>query len=471
MVGARLTTWQVLPLGPTTFGDSPYGAASSFAGNPLLISPDRLVEERLLDREALRDAPAFPDREVDFRAVADWKSQVLRASFERARGGGDLLEALAAFRAAQGEWLADWSLFSALRGKFERRPWPEWPMALRQRLPEAMAAARRELREEIEYAEFLQWVFERQWQRLRRAAREHGVELLGDLPIYVAPDSCDTWAHQELFVLDAAGRPSAVAGVPPDAFSDDGQRWGNPLYDWNEHERTGFRWWIERVRSTLRHVDRVRLDHFRGLAAYWEIRTDEPTAVRGRWRRGPGAKLLRALERGAGALEGLPLVAEDLGVLTADVVALRERFDLPGMRVLLFAWSEPDSLHAPHNHTPRSVVYTGTHDNDTVEGWFAAAPESEKSRAVDVLGHGPETISWKMIRAAYSSPADDAVIPMQDLLGLGSEARFNRPGEPSGNWRWRFRPEQVPAELAGRLRRLAEVTDRLPTPPAAAADP
>jgi 4-alpha-glucanotransferase len=468
---AGLSLWQVLPLGPPAFGDSPYGVASSFAGNPFLISPERLVESGLLPAAALDAAPAFPADRVEFAAVGRWKAELLRASFEQARGQGAVLERLAAFRAAEQEWLADWALYSALKRKFERRPWVEWPLGLRQRQPAALDAARRELREDVEFAEYLQFVFDEQWRSLRAAAGDRGIGLIGDLPIYVADDGADVWTHQELFVLDAAGRPRAVAGVPPDAFSDEGQRWGSPLYDWNEHERTDFRWWRDRLRATLRRVDLVRIDHFRGLAAYWEIPAEEPTALVGRWRRGPGAKLLRALARGLDAGEGLPLIAEDLGVITADVAALRERFDLPGMRVLLFAWGEADSPHAPHNHTRRSVVYTGTHDNDTVEGWWASAPASEKSRAVDVLGHGPETISWKMIRAAYGSVADDAVVPMQDFLGLGSAARFNTPAQPQGNWAWRLVPEQVPEDLAAKLRRLAEVMERLPRPPAAPGGP
>jgi 4-alpha-glucanotransferase len=461
---AGLRVWQVLPLGPTGYGNSPYGALSAFAGNPLLVSPELLAEEGLLPRPALAPRPHFRHDRVDYDAARSWKEHLLRASFAhflshppaRLRAEEEAwLEA-----PEQAYWLGDFALFVALKARHGGAAWTDWPPAVRRREPAALAEARRELRDEIAYHSYGQFLFFRQWDRLRSSARSRGISILGDVPIYVAADSAEIWAHPELFKLAADGRPRVVAGVPPDYFSATGQRWGNPIYDWRRMARDGYRWWIERLRANLRLADRVRLDHFRGFVAHWEIPAREPTAIKGRWVRGPGDRLFAHLLEALGP--ELPLVAEDLGVITEDVVALRERFGLPGMRVLQFAFAAApgeDSEHAPHNHTPRSVVYTGTHDNDTSAGWHAALDPVERQRVDDYLGRG-EPISVRMVRAAYTSVAELAIVPLQDFLGLGSEARMNTPATPAANWAFRARAEHFTPELAAALRRMAEITGR-----------
>jgi 4-alpha-glucanotransferase len=460
---AGQTVWQILPLGPTSWGHSPYGSLSAFAGNPLLVSPDRLLEEGLLPRPALGRVPELPADHVDFAAAGAWKDQVLRASHAHLAEHAPqrIREAYAAFVESpdQAEWLDDWALFAALKARFDGRAWTEWDPELRRRDAAALARARRELAAEIDFHRYAQFVFHRQWERLRGEARRRGIEILGDLPIYVAGDSAEVWARPDLFALDDLGRPTVVAGVPPDYFSATGQRWGNPLYRWDRMRAEGYAWWIARLRANLRRADRVRLDHFRGFVAYWEVPASEPTAVGGRWVAGPGVELFAALRA---ALGELPLVAEDLGVITPDVEALRDALELPGMKVLQFAFGELDGVHAPHRHRRRSVIYTGTHDNDTTRGWHARLGAEERARVHAYLGTTGDGPHWDLVRAAYTSVAELAIVPLQDLLGLGSEARMNTPAEAAGNWSWRLRPGALGAELAERLRRLAALTGRLP---------
>jgi 4-alpha-glucanotransferase len=460
---AGASWWQVLPLGPPGEGGSPYTARSAFAGNPLLVSPERLVAAGLLAPDAL-DEPPPGGGAVDFVTVERWKEALLRAAWERflAAPPAGMRDRLREFAAdPRHAWLPDWELFSALRARHPG-PWTHWPRSLARREPAALDAARTELLGECAYHRFVQFLFFDQWRQVRDAARAAGLQVLGDVPIYVAHDSVDVWAHQELFDLDEDGRPRHVAGVPPDYFSADGQRWGNPLYRWERLAESGYAWWVERLRANLELADRVRLDHFRALAAYWEIPAGEPTAVNGRWVPGPGIALLEALR---GALGGLPLVAEDLGVITADVVALRERAGLPGMRVLQFAFDAPDSLHLPHRHVPHCVVYTGTHDNDTTAGWFAGLDPGARGRVLDYLGGDGIEPHWDLIRGACTSVAELAVVPLQDVLGLGSEARMNTPGEAAGNWRWRARADQLRGHEAAQLRRLVELSGRLSPAP------
>jgi len=461
-VSAGQQLWQVLPLQPAGGGDSPYSAASAFAGNPLLLSPERLVEEKLLPAEALDGVEEFPADRVDFGAVRGWKQKLLRFSWARFReeGPGNLREDFEAFRAAERHafWLPDWALFCALKVKFAGAAWTQWPPELALRETASLSGARRELAEEIAYQEFLQFLFFRQWGRVKSEANRRGIGLFGDVPIYVAHDSADVWAHRDLFDLDASGRPELLAGVPPDYFSETGQLWGYPLYRWDRMEQDNFAWWTERIRASLALADLVRIDHFRGFASYWAVPAGAPDARGGQWMPGPGEKLFRALSQ---ALDNPAIVAEDLGTITPDVAELLSRLGVPGMRVLQFAFSEEDSPHAPHRHVSNAVVYTGTHDNDTARGWFSRLSASERRRLEDYLGRCEE-IEWDLIRAAYASVADRAVVPLQDVFGLGSEARMNTPAKPSGNWTWRARSEDFTPERAERLKRLAELTGRKP---------
>ena len=454
---AGQTVWQVLPLHPAPHA-SPYGASSAFAGNPLLISPQRLRDEGLLSDEALNSVPKERGGKTDYSAAARVKERLLRRSWEESGFRPRLLEELDAFRRAPGQapWLSDWTLFAAIARR-RTADWTSWPRELVHRSAVALEAARREFAVEISYQEYLQFLFFRQWERTREIAHRHGIAILGDLPIYVSHDSADAWSRQELFRFDEDGRPEAVAGVPPDAFSETGQLWGYPLYRWDEMERDGFSWWIERLRQALRFADAVRMDHFRGFAAGWTVPAGAETAIGGEWVPGPGHRLFDAVRA---ALGDVALVAEDLGVITDDVRELLANVGIPGMKVLQFGFSEDDSEHLPHRHSKNSVVYTGTHDNDTARGWFAALSREEKTRVLDYLGGNGSEIEWDLIRAAYESVANTAVVPLQDVFSLGSEARINTPGVAGGNWTWRAAVKDFTPERAARLRRLAMLTGR-----------
>lgn len=461
--GCRI--WQTLPLGPTGFGDSPYQCLSSFAGNPLLISPEALYQDGLLSEADLTAAPAFPDEGVDYGAVISWKPALLKLAHQRftSAGSSELSQAFASFREEHTAWLDDYALFMALKEAHGGAPWVEWEAGLRRREPQAMRKARKDLAAAIEEQAFAQFLFERQWQKLRARAREAGVTLIGDLPIFVAQDSCDVWAHPELFHLEANGKPSVVSGVPPDYFSPTGQLWGNPLYRWETHARDGYRWWAQRIQAALRWVDLVRLDHFRGFAACWEVPASAPTAEHGRWVSGPGKRFLQAMRT---ALGDLPLIAEDLGVITTDVVAMREAFRLPGMRVLQFGFSgDPHDPFLPHNYPDLCVAYTGTHDNDTARGWYGRVAEAERSFYRRYLNREGSEVAWDMLRAVWASVAVYAIAPMQDVLNLDNSARMNYPGNPSGNWRWRMREEAMNEALCEKLRELNFLYGRLPPPP------
>jgi len=453
--------WQVLPLGPTGYGDSPYQSFSSFAGSPFLISLERLYEEGWLAADDLVGGD-FSDGRADFGPVIEFRLQALRRATAawRAWAGDAERAGFAAFCERSASWLDDFALFMALKEAHGGRPWVEWDAPLRKREAKALVAARDQHAEAIERHRLWQWWFDRQWGVVRAAAAERGIAILGDVPIFVAYDSADTWADQDLFWLDEEGRTTVVAGVPPDYFSATGQRWGNPLYRWNRHAQRDYAWWIARVRRTLEMVDVLRIDHFRGFEAYWEIPADEPTAVRGRWVEGPGQPLFDALR---GALGELPIVAEDLGVITAGVEALRDDNALPGMKVLQFAFAaDAADPYLPHNYPTNAVVYTGTHDNDTTVGWYAQAPERERDLLRRYLARDAANVAWDLWRAAQGSVADTAIAPLQDLLGLGPEGRMNTPGAPSGNWGWRFTWDDVPYWLAPQLREVAELFGRLP---------
>ncbi len=466
--GCRL--WQVLPLSPTGYGNSPYQCFSAFAGNPYLISIALLVQDDLLSPSDLADAPpSFSDSasltRVDYGLVISWKMDLLRRAFRRFLDHEPRLirEEFAVFQADNTSWLGDYSLFMALKEAHGGGSWVNWPLPIRTRDDDALRDARRVLAEASLQHAFLQMLFFRQWNAVHEHARDQGINIVGDMPIYAAEDSCDVWSHPELFQLDSERRPTVVGGVPPDYFSPTGQLWGNPLYAWDRHKETGYAWWLEKLRASLKTVDIVRLDHFRGFAAYGEIPAGNPTAEIGRWVEGPGSNLFDALVRSLGGTSSdsdLPLIAEDLGVITADVLALRERYRLPGMKILQFGFSGAENPFLPHNYPVHCVAYTGTHDNDTARGWFQTAPKAEGTFARDYLDTNARKFSWDLIRSIWSSVAVYAIAPMQDLLDLGSDARMNYPGRPEGNWQWRMRDADLNADLAVKVRRLGELFNR-----------
>jgi len=451
---AGMRIWQVLPLSPTGYGDSPYQSLSAFAGNPLLIALDDLADQGLLSRADLDSAPGFPAHTVDFERVIPWKTARLRRAFERFRPGPEFDR----FSEQNANWLDSWARFAALKDANGGVAWLEWD-------PSRTADPR-----ELDLHRFLQFQFARQWTALKQYCGARRIAIMGDMPIYVAHDSADVWARPDLFELDGLGRPLVVAGVPPDYFSADGQLWGNPIYRWEQIARDRFAWWIERFRHTLTVVDLIRLDHFRGFEAYWEVPGGEPTARNGRWVKGPGAALFEAAES---ALGPLPLVAENLGVITPEVEAIRHQFQYPGMSILQFAFgTDPQApTFRPHNYPREVVAYTGTHDNDTTVGWWnsSAAIDSTRSEA-DIAKERAETLAylnadgreihWTFIRTVMASVADTALAPMQDVLGLGTEARMNLPGSTRNHWRWRMRPDAITPDLAPRLHELARLYDR-----------
>jgi 4-alpha-glucanotransferase len=479
LVQSKQSLWQVLPLGPTGYGDSPYQCFSAFAGNTLLTSPERLVAEGLLSKEDLAQAPAFPEERIEFGNVIKFKNELLKLAFERFKQTADegLRTYFENFSRQAAAWLDDYALYRALKDAQDGKAWNEWEPALTRREQSALARARQELREAIDAQKFYQFLFFRQWAALKAYCHEHGVKIVGDIPIFVARDSADVWMNPEQFKLDEAGNPLVVAGVPPDYFSATGQLWGNPIYNWDKMLADGFRWWIERVRATLEIFDIIRIDHFRGFAASWEIPGGDKTAERGRWVNVPGRELFTAIKK---ALGDLPIIAEDLGVITPDVERLRDDFGLPGMRILQFAFGgDALNLDLPHNYIKNSVVYTGTHDNDTTVGWFTSVAgegstrnheqiERERAFCLAYLNSNGQEIHWDFIRALLASVADTAIVPLQDLLGLGTEARMNLPNSTSGNWAWRYRKGALTSEIKERLKKLTEVYGREQRPEAKA---
>jgi len=455
---AKQRWWQTLPLGPTGYGDSPYQSFSSFAGNPLLVSPELLRDDGLL-RDGDWAGVSFPDHEVDYGAVLPYKAGLLDTAWRRfCAGSADhLRHDYLAFQNAQAGWLDAFSLFMAVKEEQGGASWQTWPTPLKRGEPDALKAARERLVEAIDRVRFRQFLFFRQWARLKAHANQRGVYLLGDTPIFVASDSADVWGRPELFLLDADRRPTFVAGVPPDYFSPvTGQLWGNPLYDWKRHAADGYAWWAARVAASLALFDFVRLDHFRGFEAAWHVPAGAETAAGGHWVSGPRDALFRALRDKLGRL---PLIAEDLGEITPEVRALRDQFALPGMRILQFAWDgKPENVFLPHNYANASVAYTGSHDNDTTWGWYQEQPEWVRQnlwRYLDKPRRDDGEVVWELVRLAQGSAADFAILPLQDLLVLGPDARMNAPGRAAGNWKWRVTPQQ-PVESA--LQRLAELT-------------
>lgn len=444
--------WQLLPLGPVGPDRSPYFARSNHAGNPELVDLGALAENGLVEPGAWRASGGADARQAHAAALAAATRRLLASR-------GELRDTFDAFRARESHWLEDYALYTAIQARESGRPWWDWPAPLRLREPDALAAARTALAADIDAIAAGQCFFHEQWRELREYANARGVRLFGDVPIYVAPDSVEVWAHRELFQLGADCLPTAVAGVPPDYFSKDGQFWGNPLYRWEEHERTDFAWWRERLRAQFALYDLVRIDHFRGLEAYWAVPANAPTAATGEWRRAPGGALLARVRREFGRLE---VVAEDLGLITPEVERLRDDFALPGMRVLQFGFDgSADNVHVPFRWTELTVGYTGTHDNDTTRGWFESLGAAERERVLDYLGTSAEHVVHALIRLALASVARLAIVPMQDLLGLDSQARMNTPGTTAANWAWGFEWEQVSPRLGDRCRRWNELYGRL----------
>jgi 4-alpha-glucanotransferase len=446
--------WQVLPLGPPGYGNSPYQAFSSIAGNPLLICLQSLVHEGLLSTEDLLQIPDFPDSAVDFTAVIPSKLKLIRkaaAAFFR-HESHPLRREFEDFCDRMKSWLDSFAEFAALKEANHDAPWPDWTQKSGAKKPDVLDQ------------KFIQFEFFRQWSSLKRYCGERGIGIIGDIPIFVAHDSADVWANPELFDLDEMGNPRTIAGVPPDYFSETGQCWGNPLYRWDAMEQSGYRWWIDRIRFLLEMVDIIRLDHFRGFEKFWEIPAGSKTAVNGRWVTGPGNRLFEVLSTSLGKL---PLIAEDLGYITPEVHALRDHWGFPGMRVLQFAFGDQslENPHKPHNFIQNCIAYTGTHDNDTTTGWFQRAYEyparGEMELALRYIGKDRNDAAWDLIRLALSSVADTAILPMQDILGLGSEARMNTPSTVGNNWRWRMREDQLNPQLAARLREMNLMYGRL----------
>jgi 4-alpha-glucanotransferase len=461
LAAAKHHLWQVLPLGPTGYGDSPYQSFSAFAGNPNLISLDKLVAQGLLEPADLEGAPTN-EGPIDYGAVIPFKEAALRRAFERFREGGNSEQqaSFERFCAAQAYWLGDYALFMALKEAHGGEGWNTWDEELRTRKKRPLARFAAEHAESILRRKVWQWLFYEQWLELKTYANAQDIKIIGDIPIFIAYDSADAWANPELYYFDDQGNPEVVSGVPPDYFSETGQRWGNPIYRWKKMEKRGFAWWVSRFRSSLDFYDLIRVDHFRGFESYWEIPAENPTAKDGRWVKGPGQALFDTLKRELGEL---PIIAEDLGVITPEVEKLRDDNALPGMKVLQFAFAGGGAdPYLPHNYTPNCVVYTGTHDNDTTRGWFENAPESERDFVRRYLGRDDRAVVWELIRLAYTSVARFAVVPVQDVLGLGSDTRMNTPGAAQGNWSWRLSEGQLESWLAPALADMAEMYNRVP---------
>ncbi len=460
LANAGSALWQVLPLGPTGYGDSPYQCFSAFAGNPYIISPQALLDNDLLHANDIVELTNLPDDKVDFGRVIPYKLSILDCAFVRFKKHPNTTtqQAFETFQSTHAHWLEDYALFMALKEKHEGHPWVTWPKPLRDRDAQALNQFRLDHAASVEKHAFWQYLFFNQWGKLRNYANTRGVKIIGDIPIFVAHDSADVWSHPQLFHLNAEGQPTVVAGVPPDYFSPTGQRWGNPLYRWDVHAQENYAWWIERLEAVFSLVDIARLDHFRGFAGYWEIPAEEETAVNGQWVTGPGIKFFAAVEKTLGSL---PILAEDLGEITPDVIELRDHFNLPGMKILVFAFDgDTQNPFLPHNFSPNCIVYTGTHDNDTILGWYQNTSKQSRDFARRYLARDGHDIAWDLIRAAWSSNAIFALAPMQDLLGLDNQARMNYPSTPSGNWQWRMTQNALTEALNFRLKEANQLYGR-----------
>ena len=459
---ANQKLWQIFPLGPTGYGDSPYQCFSTFAGNPYLIDFDLLIEQNLLAEEDLKGVDFGGNEEyIDYGAIYNQKYPLLRKAYEnfKANENKELKEKLETFKAENSSWLDDYSLYISLKNHFNGLPWNEWEDDIRTRKEAAINKYKAELADEIEYNNFIQFLFFTQWNNVKKYANDNGIKIIGDIPIFVAVDSSDAWANPEIFLFDPELKPVKVAGVPPDYFSATGQLWGNPLYDWDKLKELNYKWWVDRVRSNLSTCDIIRIDHFRGFDEYWAVPYGDKTAENGTWCPGPRTDLFNAIKNELGEL---PIIAEDLGTMTQGVIDLREATGFPGMKILGFAFdSKEENDYLPHTYTKNCVVYTGTHDNDTLIGWFTKANEDDKQFARNYLNSRSDNeIHWDAIRGAWSSVANMAIAPIQDFLGLGSEARINTPGLASGNWQWRLKDGVLTDELAERIAKLTKIYSR-----------
>lgn len=456
--------WQVLPLGPTGYGNSPYSCYSAMAGNPLLINPELLRDDQLLADEDFANLPEFPLDYVDFERAIALKVPLLKKACEnfKAKASPMQQKEFSGFCESKENWLEDYALFMALKDHFGGVSWNNWEPEIARREPESLEKWRQQLNAEIYYYKYVQFEFFRQWTELKRYANLRDIKIIGDIPIYVAHDSADVWSHREIFCLDeASGEPALMAGVPPDYFSSTGQLWGNPVYNWEKLQANNFEWWVERFEAIFAYVDVTRIDHFRGFEAYWAVKRGQETAMYGEWIKAPGTALLDLINQKFG---DLPIIAEDLGVITPEVVALRDRYEFPGMKILQFAFGAgPGDPFLPFNYDRNCVVYTGTHDNDTTVGWFNQLSNYERDEVLRYLGCiDPQGIHWSLIRMGWISIANMAIVPYQDLLGLGTDARMNFPGKPEGNWGWRYRPEALNREVGDRLKTMTYISGRAP---------
>lgn len=446
--------WQILPLGPTGFGDSPYQTFSAFAGNPLLIDPIQLIENGLLSNDDISESLSFPNDYVDYGVVIKYKDTLFRKAFSNFNMGHEIQK----FSQKMSYWLDDYALFMAIKQHNSGAPWNIWLPSIKRHLPAAIEHYKKKLSYDINYYKFLQFIFFKQWKQLKEYANKQGIEIIGDIPIFVALDSADAWSKYHIFQLDQEHNPIAVAGVPPDFFSETGQLWGNPLYNWDNLKEMQYRWWIERFKINHQLYDIIRIDHFRGFSGYWSVPIKEKTAKNGKWESAPGIDFFESINNQMG---DLPIIAEDLGIITNDVVELRDKFNFPGMKILQFAFgSGDDNAFLPHNYPENCVVYTGTHDNATTEGWFKSAAKNEINHLLSYLEKEDSPISWQLIQLAWKSKAALAIAPLQDLLGLDDKARMNTPSIAGGNWQWRFTNNDLNYDLAKRLRNLTWECER-----------
>ncbi len=464
LVDSGQKLWQVFPLGPTGYGDSPYQSFSTFAGNPLIIDLDELKDEGLLSQQDLDGIPQFDKNHIDFGQLIEVKNKLLKLAFQNYKNENkDFSKECGEFCTKNADWLDDYALFMATKEYHEGRLWTEWKEDIAFRKYGAIKKWTEKLENQVNFQKFLQYTFFKQWTKLKKYANKKGIKIIGDIPIFIAYDSSDLWANKKYFSVDKKGKLETVAGVPPDYFSATGQLWGNPLYKWIEMEKDNFSWWIKRISKTLELVDIIRIDHFRGLDAYWEIPGDAPTAVTGRWVKAPGKKLLETIKKELG---DLPIIAEDLGLITKSVEELRNHFGFPGMKILQFSFGpNGDNKFLPHNHIKNCIVYTGSHDNDTTKGFFINERENNTGLyewAQKYLNYYGDNITYELIRTAYASVADTVIIPMQDILELDSKARMNFPGKLGGNWTWRFDWDQVHETIPETYRNMAEMFDRPP---------